>query len=82
MSGWQDVSTAPKDRHLLLCGQQIPDNSGVRFGGVIVTSGYWDGIDSSWCMTGSTWQGPFIEPTHWMPLPEPPTPTTGDHHDR
>lgn len=74
MSEWQPIETAPKDKTLLLYGRQVGGSKDDLAGwdGNIVASGYWDGIDGSWCVTGSTWRGPFIGPTHWMPLPEPP----------
>lgn len=34
---------------------------------------YWDAIDGAFCVSGATWLGPFIEPTHWQPLPAPPS---------
>ena len=73
MSKWKDISTAPKDRVILGYGQP-GDIDGMRFAGPSVHSIYWDEIDSAFCLTGSTWVGPFINPTHWMPLPSPPKP--------
>lgn len=75
MSGleWLPIESAPKDRHVLLCGTQEPFN-GLDMTGVLVFSGYWDACDQAWCSTGSLWNGPFYTPTHWMPLPEPPAP--------
>lgn len=70
--GWRDISTAPKDGHCLLYGRQTDKSSDVRFKGEFVTTGYWDAMDEAWCATGSNWTGPFLEPSHWMPLPEPP----------
>ncbi len=70
MSEWQDIASAPKDKHVLLFGKQSAIEELGEFTGPL--SGYWDAIDSSWCATASTWRGPFIEATHWMPLPPPP----------
>jgi len=74
MSEWQDISTAPKDTTIMIYGPQVGKSKSDLCGwdGSIVSSGYWDGIDQSWCVTGSTWRGPFMNPTHWMPLPAPP----------
>jgi hypothetical protein len=74
MSEWQPIETVPKDVHVLLYGEQIgkSDRDLVGWDGAIVASGYWDGIDGSWCVTGSTWRGPFMNPTHWQPLPDAP----------
>lgn len=69
--GWQPIETAPRDKHLLLYGTQLPCE-GINMAGPVHFTGYWDAIDEAWCSTGSTWTGPFYEPTHWMPLPRPP----------
>lgn len=68
MSEWRDISTAPKDgtRILTLCeGAACP-----------IMVGNWldrDPGDDD-CYTGS-WRDDGDEPTHRMPLPEPPTDT-------
>ena len=73
MSDWQPIETAPKNKHLLFFGQQEhSQNDSVTYKGPMIFSGYWDEMDESWCARGSTWEGPFFNPTHWMPLPEPP----------
>lgn len=68
---WRPIGTAPKDQHLLLFGQMEPCD-GLHTNGPEVFTGYWDGIDSAWCGSSSTCDGPFYAPTHWMGLPEPP----------
>lgn len=71
MRDWQPIDTAPKDKHILLFGMQRPMPQ--LYAKIPqVFSGYWDNIDEAWCSDGSTWEGPFYDPTHWMPLPEPP----------
>lgn len=74
MSEWQPIETAPKNgTHLLLF---FPHENTIEVG-------YWDcyyaetgrGYEgcSAWCC--SEYQPAamaFDEPTHWMPLPEPP----------
>ena len=62
--GWQPIETAPKGgTYILLFGMHTRSALSV----MIVAR--WD---------GDTWQssddgyGAYIEPTHWMPLPEPP----------
>jgi hypothetical protein len=64
-AGWRPIDTAPKDdgQHVLL-------------------HGYGDGFDDCtivgwWCKDRERWM-PFdgyarVLPSHWMPLPEPPT---------
>ena len=63
--GWQPIETAPKDgRNVLLFCPRAQDY------------GY-NGIRLTWRKDGC-WQGAnnsLWPPTHWMPLPEPPTDT-------
>lgn len=75
MSEWRPIASAPKDgASLLLYGRQTQPHPDVDHGPKsFVFTGYWDPIDDGWCSSSSTWQGPFFEPTHWMPLPAPPT---------
>ena len=44
----------------------------VHFKKPLVCTANWDELDGAFCLTGGSWLGPFIEPTHWMSLPEPP----------
>jgi hypothetical protein len=59
MSDWQPIETAPKDRT-----------------GVLVYRPKMRGSDRIQIRVPSDWCGPtccpHAEPTHWMPLPEPP----------
>lgn len=71
--GWQPIETAPKDADVLLL---YLDGSGVQ-------PGYWE--DDRWIacethwLTGGGWHA---EPTHWMPLPDPPAAAVpGAPHD-
>lgn len=68
---WQPIETAPRDKTILVFGQPT-DVEGVRFSMPFVCTAYWDDIDSSFCLTGASWLGPFIRPKFWMPLPKPP----------
>jgi hypothetical protein len=56
------METAPKDRDLLLFGPFVP--TGETYIGIgrwmEYEGGFWD------------WDGDDSQPTHWMPLPEPP----------
>jgi hypothetical protein len=60
--GWQPIETAPKgwDGTQLL----VADDQGR------INRAFWYGSleDGHWMMVGGQW-----EPTHWMPLPDPPT---------
>ena len=66
--GWRAISTAPRDGTEVLA-----DTSGL--GRVVV---YWDDEESQW----GTGLG-YLDrgaPTHWMPLPPPPTSAEGVKH--
>jgi hypothetical protein len=66
--GWRPISTAPRDGTEVLA-----DTSGL--GRVVV---YWDDEESQW----GTGLG-YLDrgaPTHWMPLPPPPTSAEGVDH--
>lgn len=71
MGEWKPITTAPKDVSILVWGKPS-DIEGCTFTAPGVHTAYWDEIDSSFCIKGATWLGPFIKPTHWQPLPEPP----------
>lgn len=73
MSEWMPIETAPKDGRMVLLG----------FAGEsqIVCVGQWvemsvnaDYYDMLPCWVGWVWGSPsaLIDPSHWMPLPEPP----------
>lgn len=72
--GWRTMDSAPKDgERVLVWGQ--PENTGeLTFHRAGAHTAYWDEIDGAFCLSGSTWQGPFVHPTHWMPLPAAPLP--------
>lgn len=68
---WRDMESAPKDGTDVLIG-----HAGERW----VCSGYLlhDRGDGYWLETGdvddgSPGSGNYLYPTHWMPLPAPPT---------
>lgn len=69
---WQTMESAPTDRAILLYGTMRPFDE-IKSEGPLVFTGYWDSMDEQWCTTGSTWTGPFFDPTHWRPIPDPPT---------
>jgi len=66
MSDWQPIATAPKDGTT-----------------VLLFAPGWDSAKTGWTFGKDDWQDcpfhhhgyPAYEPTHWMPLPAPPSPT-------
>jgi hypothetical protein len=72
MSEWQSIETAPKDRKILILGKDY------------VSVGKWDSNEFAknpkphfkserGYLHGKRWELDN-QPTHWMPLPEPPKP--------
>ncbi len=60
MTDWQPINTAPKDgTYVLVYGR----HEGVRIG-------KWETLFDDW---EAPYEGGLLEPTHWMPLPDPPT---------
>lgn len=81
MSEWQPIETAPRDgTTILIFGQPddllMADGSGplVQFSTPGTFTAAWDEIDDAFVLSGGSWLGPFVAPTHWMPLPSPPKP--------
>lgn len=68
---WQEISTAPKDRHLMLwCADEEGEHYSYRVGS------WWDddGERPYWQYDGESVAYSYAhQPTHWMPLPPPPT---------
>ena len=62
---WQPISTAPKDMTDILLWDGISVSVGSWCTGNI-HGGFWVSPDFG------DWNAPGWEPTHWMPLPEPP----------
>jgi hypothetical protein len=61
MSEWQPIETAPKGGRAILGFMWIGD-------GPVTRVLHWDGEDEKWLSDGRQYS-----PTHWMPLPDPPT---------
>lgn len=74
---WQPIETAPKDGTcILICKATDADGEpivGETFGLFVHRAAWWD-FDNAWIVYNSVFQElpAFFEPTHWMPLPEPP----------
>lgn len=78
MAGWQPIETAPRDGTTILIFGKPGD---LEMDGAVLV-GYrqpavytaaWDEIDQAFCLSGGSWLGPFVEPSHWQPVPAPPT---------
>lgn len=80
---WQPIETAPKDGRTLLLGQFNPLGKWRTMCGQWMSEDYidesWedpDGVEPGWFETAVEAEDPpncwSIEPSHWMPLPEPP----------
>ena len=64
---WQSIETAPKDKSNIVLLRQ-PCGS--------IANGFW--LAEAYAGNGA-WIWPYVHktPTHWMPLPPPPTTTAG-----
>lgn len=80
MADWQPIETAPKDRTILVYGKPEPliidGQQLVTFHKPAVYSAAWDSVDDAFVVSGGSWLGPFVTPTHWQALPAPPAPPT------
>jgi len=79
MAEWQPIESAPR-------GKPAPYGSGPSILGVAIGEGWTAYNIVNWSYhknpTKGSWKGPHgvWEPTHWQPLPEPPT--TKDQGDK
>jgi len=73
MSEWQPIETAPKMKVLLLWAA-----TDIAYNGVILNwkmaTGSWSSGHEAWIWDGRLLASYEVQPTHWMPLPEPPRP--------
>jgi hypothetical protein len=77
MSEWQPIETAPKDGTPILIWQ--PDRDPKPNDGYCddhrYAIGYWRLAHPGWTINATPWgnrNSASVNPTHWMPLPEPP----------
>lgn len=74
---WRDISTAPKDgTPMLFCHYDDPEQDVLP-----IMSGFWSRLSEGWF---AELTGHKINPTHWLPLPEPPAlavKTDGDRNE-
>jgi Protein of unknown function (DUF551) len=65
MAEWKSIETGPKDgTTILVCRWDRPDQDTFP-----VVSAFWSRMSGYWF---SEMSGHKVQPTHWMPLPEPP----------
>ena len=66
MSEWQPIETAPRNGRPIFCWSHD-----AAFCGMWV--GYWNALEGRWRdLWVSDEDEDNVQPTHWMPLPEPP----------
>lgn len=67
MSEWQPIETAPKDgTNILVFTPKGKARAGVVCG---IHCGWWTTLFDEWTTSDGDCE---MDPTHWMPLPEPP----------
>lgn len=80
MSGWQPIETAPKDgTSIILCRGADADGLPIEPLGLFCQCAAWWGDEGGrWVVYADQIQDPdlFFAPTHWMPIPDPPTENT------
>ena len=77
MSEWQPIETAPKDGAPILIWQpenaQFDQINDCKFDDPRYAIGYWRvWAKSEWAAAWGNRNQAHVNPTHWMPLPEPP----------
>jgi hypothetical protein len=66
---WQPIETAPKDTPVLVWAYCYKASRFATFVAEQETNYGWDVCGA----TGYEWESSFNTPTHWMPLPPPPS---------
>lgn len=73
------MESAPKNRTILVYGRPTDVASlGISYFAAAAYTASWDAIDESFVLSGESWVGPFIEPTHWQERPAPPADLPGE----
>jgi hypothetical protein len=71
MSEWRSIQTAPHMKNLLLwAATDVADTGEIK--NWKMDTGYWSEGAQCWTWSGYQVRKYDIQPTHWMPLPEPP----------
>lgn len=74
MTEWQDISTAPLDRNILLWWRPITPN---RYAEAVVIGSLSSHEEGKWWNPQRGEYQDSWHVTHWMPLPDPPASRTG-----
>jgi hypothetical protein len=74
---WQPISTAPKDETWIIVTGGQPD-PGTWYGSENVPAmvvAMWEVEGGYWTFDNwdGDWRSDYLDPTHWMQLPKPPT---------
>jgi Protein of unknown function (DUF551) len=68
---WQLIKSAPKNKTVILwAATDVADNGEIK--NWKMDTGYWSCAAECWTWEGCQVRKYDVQPTHWMPLPEPP----------
>lgn len=75
MNNWQPIKTAPEDGTRVLAGRPTDGSHILNVATAEFTNGRWIVSPTAWDGDGDTGGLADLdfEPTHWLPLPQPPT---------
>ena len=73
---WQPIETAPRDRPCIVFGLQAGEISGIASDPSVCIAEYtgrgdYPGFD--WSLCDGDAYAVWVKPSHWMPLPPPPS---------
>lgn len=71
---WRPIKDAPRDSTTVLIGCTVEQRDNPPYRGNGVFTGFYDPADGAWWPTAATFNGPFVQPTVFMDLPDPPKP--------
>ena len=74
-AGWQTVETAPKDGTHVLLGRFPEVTTGLMHAGLCAVDWWRQHKDAAGFTGWGKFNAQYWPPTHWMPLPPPPTET-------
>ena len=71
-SRWEPIDTAPKMKNILMWAATDVSETG-EIKNWKMDTGYWSSGAHCWVWSGNQLRKYDIQPTHWQPLPAPPT---------